>query len=200
MNDLNIYQRINAVMRDVVYVKKDKAVSGGGQNYKAVTHDQVLSVVRKSMVDNGIVIVPGQLSGEIVIKRDVSAEIKMHLYAGTYVIKFVNADKPEDMIAVQVEAHAADNGDKAPGKCLTYATKMAILKVLSLETGEDDESRTAVEEPQPVQKQAITDARIVTAIEKINGGEYTEELLHATFALTADQIKKVSESVKNDSL
>ena len=45
-----------------------------------------------------------------------------------------------------VEAHASDNGDKAPGKALSYATKSAILKTLSLETGENDESRVPDQE------------------------------------------------------
>ena len=47
---LNIYQRINAVMQAVKYVQKDKAVNGGGQNYKAVTHDQVVSVARQALI------------------------------------------------------------------------------------------------------------------------------------------------------
>ena len=51
MSDVkNIYQRINQVMKSVQYVKKDKAVTGGGQNYKAVTHDQVVSVCREALV------------------------------------------------------------------------------------------------------------------------------------------------------
>ena len=31
MSDLNIYQRINAVMKQISYVQKDKAISGGGR-------------------------------------------------------------------------------------------------------------------------------------------------------------------------
>ena len=138
----NVYQRINAVMKEVEYVQKDKAVSGGGQNYKAVTHDQVVSVCRKSLVKHGVVICPEQLRGEIIIKRDVATDVKMHLYGGEYAIHFVNMDNPQDRITVLIHAHAADNGDKAPGKAITYATKAAILKTLSLETGENDESRT----------------------------------------------------------
>jgi hypothetical protein len=42
---------------------------------------------------------------------------------------------------VIVSAHANDQGDKAPGKALSYAVKSAILKVLMIETGESDESR-----------------------------------------------------------
>lgn len=143
-NILNIYQRINAVMKQVEYVQKDKAVTGGGQNYKAVTHDQVVSVARKSLVENGVIIVPNQIEGSFLVMRDINATpqpIKMGLYSGWYEINFINIDNGEDKITVKIEAHAADNGDKATGKALTYATKAAILKVLSLETGENDESR-----------------------------------------------------------
>jgi len=145
----NIYQRINDVMKQVKYVQKDKSVSGGGQSYKAVTHDQAVSVARQSLVDNGIMIFPNQLSGEFLVMRDVNATpqpVKMGLYTGTYEINFVNIDDGNDRITVTVQAHAQDNGDKAPGKALTYATKSAILKVLTLEAGEDDESREDVRE------------------------------------------------------
>lgn len=141
MGELNIYQRINKVMQAVKYVQKDKQVSGGGQNYRAVTHDQVVSVARSELVKAGIVIYPEQLTSKLLQERDLSREIKMHLYSGDYAIHFVNMDKPEDRVTVCINAHAADNGDKAPGKAVTYATKAAILKVLTLETGDDDESR-----------------------------------------------------------
>lgn len=146
---MNIYQRINAVMQHVKYVQKDKAVTGAGQNYKAVTHDQAVSVARQSLVDHGVMIFPNQTSGEFIVMRNVNATpqpVKMGLYTGTYEINFVNMDDGNDKITVTVQAHAQDNGDKAPGKALTYATKSALLKVLMLETGEDDESREEVRE------------------------------------------------------
>ncbi|MDX1473340.1 MAG: ERF family protein [Reinekea sp.] len=144
MSELNIYQRINAVMQEVDYVKKDRAVSGGGANYKAVTHDQAVSVIRASLVKHGIVIEPKQREGEFIQMRDLNlpVPVKMGLYSGFYDVHFVNIDKPEDRTIVSVEAHANDNGDKAPGKAMTYAVKTAILKQFTLETGEDDESRS----------------------------------------------------------
>ncbi len=144
MNSLNIYQRINKVMQTVQYVQKDSAVSGMGGGYKAVSHDQVVSVARQALVDNGVIIFPNQVKGEFLQMRDINATpqaIKMGLYSGTYEINFVNIDDGNDKIVATIEAHANDNGDKAPGKALSYATKSAILKVLSLETGENDESR-----------------------------------------------------------
>lgn len=142
-NVLNIYQRINAVMKIVKYVQKDSSISGGGANYKAVSHDQVVSVLREEMVNHGIMMFPVQKSGEFLIKRDLSATppIKMGLYTGTYEINFVNIDDGNDKVTVIVQAHASDNGDKAPGKALSYGTKSAMLKTFNLETGENDESR-----------------------------------------------------------
>lgn len=140
----NIYQRINAVMKEVQYIKKDGQVSGGGASYKAVTHDQVVSAVRSSMVKHGIVIEPKQISGEFLVMRDVNATpqpIKMGLYSGSYEINFVNIDDPKDRTIVSVQAHASDNGDKAPGKAMTYAVKTAVVKQFYFETGENDESR-----------------------------------------------------------
>jgi len=137
----NIYQRMNAVMKEVSYVQKDSKISGGGANYKAVSHDQVVSIARAQFVAQGIVVYPEQVSAEMIQQRDLKQDIKMHLYSGMYNIHFVNIDDPTDRLIVSINAHAADNGDKAPGKCASYATKTAILKALSLETGENDESR-----------------------------------------------------------
>ena len=36
-----------------------------------------------------------------------------------------------------------DSGDKAPGKAITYATKISMLKVFSVETGDNEEARFA---------------------------------------------------------
>ena len=137
MTDKNIYQRINAVMKEVSYVQKDSMV----QTYKAVSHDMVTAVIRPQLVKHGIVVQLEQLRSEILVKRDKKAGENMHLYSGDYAIHLVNMDNPDDRVSVTINAHAADNGDKAPGKAASYATKVALIKVFSLETGEDDEQR-----------------------------------------------------------
>lgn len=150
MSEKNIYQRIADVMKSVTYVKKDRKVD----TYMAVTYDQLVAVCRAEMVKAGIVVYPEQLSSEMLIKRDVKNDVKMHLYSGTYNVHFVNIDKPDDRVTVVINAHANDNGDKAPGKCATYAVKTAVLKVLLLETGENDESRA---EPEGVDVASVLD-------------------------------------------
>lgn len=140
---MNIYQKVNAVRKSISYIQKDKSVSTGGGSYKAVTHDAVTGMVRAALVENGIVIVPTLVS---CVFNDKEPDAKQRLYEATYTVQFINADKPEEVISLNVNAHALDNGDKAPGKALSYATKYAMLKLFSIETGEDDESRYQREE------------------------------------------------------
>lgn len=134
---MNIYQRINEVRKAIGYVQKDKAVSTGGGSYKAVTHDAVTGMVRASLIEHGVVIVPSVVSSVFHPKEP---EAKQRLYEATFQIEFVNMDEPTDRIVTQQTAHALDNGDKAPGKAMSYATKYAILKLFNIETGESDES------------------------------------------------------------
>lgn len=157
---MNIYQRLNAVMQEVEYVQKDAVVQG----YKAVTHDQVTAAVRKHFVEKGVVVATSCIASSVITRRgevlsDGGEAQKMMLYTADFIVSFVNIDKPDDYLAVQINAHAADNGDKAPGKAMSYATKYAILKVLSLETGENDESRAPgeVTKHSQLQKDAFDD-------------------------------------------
>ncbi len=140
---MNIYQRINEVRKEISYVQKDKAVSTGGGSYKAVTHDAVTGMVRASLIKHGVVIVPSVLTAVFHPKEP---DAKQRLYEATFQVDFVNMDDPADRISTQQNAHALDNGDKAPGKAMSYATKYAILKLFNIETGEDEESRYQQEE------------------------------------------------------
>lgn len=200
MSELNIYQRINAVMKDVSYVQKDRAVSGGGANYKAVTHDQAVSVIRASLVNHGIVIEPVQRSGEFLQMRDLNLPqpVKMGLYSGCYDVHFVNIDKPEERTTISVEAHANDNGDKAPGKAMTYAVKTAILKQFTLETGEDDESRVEAQDVNFITQEQAGQLYNLLCDQQ---GNYTEKGLRIARAykfnnLTEIKAKKFAEILK----
>jgi hypothetical protein len=145
----NIFQRLNAVMLAVNYVKKDKRVEGAGGGYKAVTHNMVTAITRNEFVDHGIVIVPEEISScTVETGRKTQAGNPIIRFEGKYAVHFVNMDDPQDQTTVTFTAHADDFGDKAPGKAHSYAVKYAVMKVLQLESGEDDESR--VQDTPPV--------------------------------------------------
>lgn len=136
---MNILQRINEVRKKVDYVQKDKDVGG---KYKAVTHDAITAAIRPALIANGIVIVP-RLTGSAVVQTEQVTGKGIHFirYEGRYEVDFVNMDEPADKLTVTLEAHALDDADKAPGKAASYATKYAMLKLFSIETGEDEEGR-----------------------------------------------------------
>jgi hypothetical protein len=136
---LNILQRINAVQKEVAYIQKDRSVSTGGGSYKAVSHDAVTALLRPHLIKHGIVYTV-TLADECHFDQKEEGS-KQRLFRATFTICFASIDKPEDRIFVTLPAHALDNGDKAPGKAISYATKYALLKVFALETGEDEESR-----------------------------------------------------------
>lgn len=140
----NIYQRLNEVRKTVTYIRKEKEVTGGG-TYKVVTHDQVTGEIRDSLIANGIMIVPRLVSSKTVDTGTTTAKgIPIIRYEPWFEIDFVNIDAPSEKVTVPIEAHALDQGDKAPGKAISYATKYAILKLFSIESGEDEEDRPEI--------------------------------------------------------
>lgn len=135
---LNIYQRINKIRLKVEYIQKDAKAEG----YKAVSHDMVTSEVRPYLIEYGVVIVPRQTSSELRdTKKSTRSGTPITVYIANYEIDFVNIDDPSDKVTVPVGSAAEDHGDKGPGKAISYATKYAMLKLFSIETGESDESR-----------------------------------------------------------
>lgn len=141
MNDkLNIYQRLNKVREKVSYLQKDASVQG----YKAITHDAVTSAVRGWFIEHGIMITPSQTESSVVDVGETKSGTTIIRYSGWYDVRFLNTEDPQDSFVVTVEAHAMDQGDKAPGKAMSYAVKYAMLKVLNIETGESEESRIEI--------------------------------------------------------
>lgn len=148
---MNIYQRVNEVRKAVDYLIKDKKV----ESYMAVTHDAVTAAVRGHFIEQGVMIVPAEVMQSAVVLTGTMTSrstpfIRLEI---RYRFEVVNVDEPADKFSIQIEAHALDHGDKAPGKALSYAKKYAMLKLLEIETGEDDEGRQ--EQHKPAAKKAV---------------------------------------------
>ena len=132
-DERNIYQRINAVMNDCEYLQKKKAQQG-----KGIKYDEVIAMLREHLIKHGVVMVINQEGFESIGKFDTNNQV---IYQGKYVMDLVNMDNPDEKVTHSVFAQGMDGGDKAPGKAITYATKISLLKVFSIETGINDESR-----------------------------------------------------------
>lgn len=133
---LNIYQRVNCVMKEVDYIQKEnKKVNG---QYTFVSHDAVTGRLHEPMARFGIVMVPSICE----LQQDGNrTQVKME-------ISFVNVDVPEDKITVVQYGYGIDQQDKGIGKAQSYAVKYALLKLFGLETGDDIEKDNIDYQPQ----------------------------------------------------
>ena len=146
---MNILQRLNEVRKAVSYIQKDGRITRGG-DYAVVTHDAVTAAVRDHLVDNGVIVAPTLVSSRYTDTGTTTANgVPIKLYEATYDISFCNCDDPQDRLTMRMESHALDQGDKAPGKAISYATKYALLKVFSIETGESEEERIPAKTKKP---------------------------------------------------
>jgi hypothetical protein len=132
----NVYQRVLGIMSELSYIQKgDKQVNN---QYRFVGHDQVTAKIHPLSVKYRVLMIP---------------TVAKHSQEGNrttvdQIVHFVNVDKPEDQFSINTFGYGVDPSDKGPGKAMSYAFKLAALKTLMLETGEDpDQDQKSVYEP-----------------------------------------------------
>jgi len=130
----NIYQRVNSVMAEISYIKKEsKKVNN---QYTFVASDAVIAAVRPVLLRHGVLIVPTFFDISVDGNRT-SCSVRLEV---------VNIDNPSDCITVSCAGfgQGIDPQDKGAGKAMTYAYKYALLKFFAFETG-DGENNDDVE-------------------------------------------------------
>lgn len=136
----NIYQRLHAAMQMVSYVQKEKKET---MQYYTVSHDAVTAKVRPALLEVGVVYHPFSIAWkntEIQLQRR-SGQTQSALRTDVEMkLRFVNVDDPKDFVDVPCVGIGIDEGDKSPGKAVSYAVKYGLLKGLGLETGEDSDN------------------------------------------------------------
>ena len=104
--------------------------------------------------------------------------------------RFVNIDKPEEIVEVKTFGDGLDTGDKAPGKAMTYADKYALMKAYKLSTG-DDPDKDASPKTGYAKKENFTDMPIQEGQKQWIKAELTEEEIKK--ALAHYEVKKISD-------
>ena len=126
--DKNIHQRLNAIMAEVNYIKKDKNIKMGGGGFKVTGHDAVTKLIHPLLVKHGISLIP---SVDEMTQEGNRTRVRMSF-------QWINIDDPEDKFTNFCESYGLDNQDKGPGKSISYCQRFIALKTLHLETGEKD--------------------------------------------------------------
>ena len=145
---MNLYQKMAEVMKDVRYLQKDDEVEAGKdkrgnvKTYRAMTEEKVTSVVRESMIKNGIIMFPVAMSTNVTsetLKTEYGDKINRITHIDvTY--RMQNVDEPEDGIMIASSGTGVDTQDKGIGKAMTYAYKYALLRAFAIPTGEDPDA------------------------------------------------------------
>lgn len=147
---LNVYQRVLAVMADVGSVAKEGQADARMGGFSYVRHDDVMEALHPALVKHGVVLVvePLREACDVFMEHPATRSGTAQWAAVVWlVVTFVNADQPDDRYSVHYPGIGIDTGDKAPGKAISYAMKTALLKALCLPAGEGDNEDTDTSSP-----------------------------------------------------
>ncbi len=139
---LNIHQRIHAVMEEVAYASKEDVhtITKDGRKvgeFNYTSHDAATEAVRVSIVRHGILIIP-TMTGHQDNGNRVEIDVR---------VDFINIDDPQDRIEVDTLGYGVDKYDKGPGKAMSYAVKLIILKAFQLIGGNEPEDDNIEHDP-----------------------------------------------------
>lgn len=185
--ELNIYQRMHAVMTAITYIQKEKKPE---MKYSIVTHDAVTAKVRPELVKMGIIYWP----------EHITLEQQGNRTQVTMIVRFQNIDDDDDYLLVHSAGFGIDNQDKGPGKAISYAVKYALLKALGLESGDDpDLDQTTEWQPAPLVARSevsdlMADIEAIRTLEDYNA--VVANLTDAKPRLGLDDIQLLSGLVK----
>ena len=148
---LNIFQKLNAVMADVKYVKKEDKKNG--MQYRFVSHDAVAAALHEPLTKHGIVACP-------------SMEYNPEYGYITVSVRFTNIANPEDFYSTSCIVPITKKDPKEFGSAYSYGYKFVLLKTFMLESGEQD-----VEEREPKQTAYLSSEQVQQIKSDLKGNE-----------------------------
>ena len=121
---MNIFQKINEVMKAIEYLTKDDKVEFGNTKYKAISEEKVTTAVRKELVKQGIVIIPIMQESTVteLIRTDKSVNQRADVHTR---YRIQNIDDVSDFILVVKISVLAK-------KCLQKKLNLLQMKILLL--------------------------------------------------------------------
>ena len=130
----NVYQALNAVMRDVQAVRKGERNTHGGFNFRGI--DAVTNAVGPALREHGVIVTPNVLDAHYDVvhvgkQQTIMSRVVLRIEWKWY--------GPEgDFITCVTQGEAFDSGDKATAKAHSVAFRTAMLQTLCLPTDEKD--------------------------------------------------------------
>lgn len=195
----NIYEAMNAIMKEVGYVQKTGNFSGGGANYKYAGEADLINALRPHLIANGVVIYPSRMVPEIETNETVKTfkdNVEKKLVNRVVVtVRYHFHHGPSDTgFDVEVIGEGQDGGDKASYKAMTGAFKYALRQPFVIETGDEPE-KEAVEVvlPSSLPTQEEMDALLNALADKLAA---EEEKPDANARLDAKGVEVITKTLR----
>lgn len=154
----NITKAIIEVMKEVTNIEKSMSVGSGYSSYKAIGDSMVRSTIKDSMIKNGLVIVPTDISAKSTIDRWVDENQKSKQSILTEVTtKYLLVHTSGENIQLAGYGQGVDPQDKGAGKSTTYALKNTLLDTFLVIKGEDMDTDKTHSDDLPVPKAKVID-------------------------------------------
>lgn len=159
METKNMTQAILKVMEEVENISKDMNVGTGNASYKAVSDTDVRNTLRKSMIKNGLVIVPTSVNAKTQIDRweeetQFGKKMKQSVLTEAHT-KYLLIHSSGEQLELAGYGHGVDSQDKSAGKATTYALKNALLDTFLITKGEAEDTDATHSNDIPVPKKEI---------------------------------------------
>ena len=129
--ELNIYQKLVEVRKQVEYVQK----SAKGYNFKYCDENSILSAIRPEMDKLGIILELDMLE---------PTQINDKICQVGFVFTWINADAPSEQIEKKLYLQGPIGDVQKMGGLLTYANRFFLYKYFNVPTGEMDPDSRAV--------------------------------------------------------
>lgn len=147
MSEMNIFQRMSAVTKDLETVAKNLSVDTGyGKSYKAVSERDIIDAVKPVEIKYGVYSYPFKrdlLESQLLESENKNGKRTQFYTRIETTYRFVNVDKPEEYIDITSFSVGLDSGDKGDGKAMTYGDKYALMKAYKISTGDDPDAKAS---------------------------------------------------------
>ena len=164
ISTMSIYHKLLQVQKAVSALAKDKS----GNSYQYVSGDKLLGIVRPTMDNLGLLLVPEVVDASFtrmdynLYDKNGNPRPKSEMFCALK-LKFtwVDADNGETLVCFW-ESSGQNNWDKGLGSALTYGERYFLLKFFHIATDKDDVDAPKTEEEEATVQSAIANINACT--------------------------------------
>lgn len=187
--DWNVYQRLAWVAKRVAYIAKDRQMESDYMSYRYVSHDKVVAMLRKPILDAGLMLIT-DVTDHTMREVEGARGRKAYLTEVKVAFTFINVDNPAESVTYHTVGQGMDMNDKGSGKAVSYAVKYGFLKGFMLETGEDSDKESIDINAEPEETDAPREDAFAANRKAIVNAEIREVM--ARHELTAEVVREVA--------